>query len=140
MPGQLRLSSDPEHDYMDTIWLPFAPTLPLLKKGHNSLSDAATLADQDPPDEVVELAEKQWTKALAEHWEAVEDTGLVLVEEHNELKGEKARGETVMKMPELEGFEWARGKMVLLIGSSREYDATYSIGTWQHRDPQAASL
>ena len=127
-PGQLRLSSDPEHDFMDTMWLPFAPTLSLLEAGNNSLADAAALADQGPTDEIVGLAGKQWTKALAEHWEAVEGTGFLPAEEQNELRGKKERRQLVMKIPELEGFEWARRRMVLL------------IGTWQHRDTQAASL
>jgi hypothetical protein len=83
------------------------------------------LADQAPLEEVLGLVEKQWTKVLAEHREAVETTELLLAEEQSEWKGETEREGTVTKMPELEGFEWARGRMILLIGSSRKSDATF---------------
>ena len=120
----LRLSSKPLVDYNDTIWMPFgtdeAHDSDAFRAG-DSMRAAVEHADAPVPDAVVALAERQWTRELAE-------AGLKLSSAPEGVEGGEA-GESVELA---DGWEWARGKTVLLVGSSRESDgpSRYTEGSF----------
>lgn len=120
----LRLSKNPDRNYTDTMWLTFASTLDDMNfltmqraagaDGGMRIQDVSALADQAVPDEWMGLAERQWTKELAEGG-FKEDGG-------GQMREEVDGGEVVLdgQRGRMEGWEWAQDRMVLLVGSSRK--------------------